>query len=216
MGQVGLVGAGDDEHLVGGRAPERAHDHDPLVGQQHPVAGRLLLGDGGAEHARVGAVGEALDLGVQLLGHERDAEQLTVRVLERGTRLPAVVDDGLGVADRGLFGVVLHAVADGGDHQAHLPVVEVGPAGPVVGAEHEHLVDAGARGLVEHRAEVVDGEVALALERRVEVRHDAHQPFAVAPVGLERRRRLLLVPGAERAAQVGCGRLDPRGEVARP
>src|SRR6476646_8426583 len=137
-------------------------------------------------------------------------------MIERGAGLAAVVHDRLGVPDGGLLGVVLHSVADGGDDETDLLVVEIGPAAAMVGAEHEHLVDAGAGGLVEDRAEVLDRPLALPLAGGVEVRHHPHAPVAAAAIGLEGRRRLLLVARTERAAQVGPWRVEGWSEVARP
>ena len=95
----------------------------------------LELGLGhGAEQARLAEAAEPALLLGDLAGHERDAEELAVRVLERGAGLAAGVDDGLRVADRGPPGVVLHAVADRGHGQPGVLVVEVGPAARVVRA----------------------------------------------------------------------------------
>ena len=101
---------------------------------------------------------------------------------ERRPGLAAVVDDRLGVADVGVAGVLLDAVAQRRHHQPGLLVVEVGPAAVVVGGQHEHLVGAAGPGLGEHRAEVLDGEGVVAGEGRVEVRDDPHEPVALGAV----------------------------------
>ena len=103
----------------------------------------LELGLG--HRAQQAGLAEAAEAGL-LLGdlarHERDAEELAVRVLERGACLSAGVDDRLRVANRGAARVVLHAIADGGHGEAGVLVVEIGPAAGVLRAEDEHLVDA--------------------------------------------------------------------------
>ena len=68
------MGPGDDQHLVGGGAPERADHHDPVVGVDDPVALDLLGVDGGAEQAAPGEPGEAGLLLGQLPGDEGHAE----------------------------------------------------------------------------------------------------------------------------------------------
>src|SRR5439155_7245615 len=69
----------------------------------------------------------------------------------------------------------------------------------------------------EHRPEVLDGERIVTEERGIQVGHHAHEPLAGRPVGLERRRRRLLVTGAERARTgVGLDGQHPRVERARP
>ena len=193
-------GARQHEHLVGRAAPERADDERPArrrARRRCPACSSASA----MVHSRHG-LAEAAEPGLllgDLAGHERDAEELAVRVLERGAGLPAGVDDRLRVAHRRAPGVVLHAVADRRHGQAGVLVVEVGPAAVVVGAEHEHLVHAAGRRLGEHRAEVLHAQRLVALEGREQVRHDPDEPGAARAVGLERRRGRLLVAGAERA-----------------
>ena len=143
--------------------------------------------------------GEARLLLGELAGDEGHAEQLPVRVLERGPGLPAGVDDRLGVAEVGLRRVLLQPVAQRRHDELHLFLAELAEGGVVLGGEDEDLVDAPGRGLGEHRAPVGHDEGLVPLEGGVEVRHHPDQPVAGRPVGLERRRRVLLVAGAERA-----------------
>ena len=209
------MGARHHEHLVGRAAPVRAHHEHPLVVDDHPVLRLALRLGHRAEQARLAEAAEAGLLLGDLAGHERDAEELPVRVVERCTRLPAGVHDRLGVAHGGAAGVVLHAIADRGHRQAGVLVVEVGPAVGVLGAEDQHLVDAAGRRLREHRTEVLDPQRFAALERREQVRHHPHEPGAARAVGLERRRRGLLVAGAERALprRVGLHRQLARDQL---
>ena len=62
--------------------------------------------------------------------------------------------------------MLLEAVAQARHHEAGLVVVEVGPLGAVLAAEHEHLVDAAGRRLGEHRAEVAAPSSARSPRRR--------------------------------------------------
>ena len=138
-------------------------------------------------------------------------------MLERGARLPAVVDDHQRVADDGVAAVVLHPVTDGGHDQGDLAVVQVGPRPLVVGGEHEHLVDAAGWGLGEHGAEHGQVQGLDPPEGRVLVGHHPDEPLAVPGVGLEGGREVVLVARAERAGAAGLG-LDgqeARGEVRR-
>ena len=164
---------------------------------RYPTA--LLRGGGGAEQAAAGEASEAALLVDELTGDEGDAEQLAVRVLDRRARLAARVHDDLAVAQPGGALVLLDPVADRRHHEVALVVVERAPGQVVVGREDEHLVDAARRRLGEHRAAVVDHEGLQALERGVAVGHHPDQPLALCPVGLERRRRRVLVSRAERA-----------------
>ena len=99
--EVGAVVAGHDEDLVGGPAPERA-EGDGLVGRlEDPVAEPLLGGRRRADQASAGEPGEAGLLLGELPRHERDPEQLAVRMGDGGAGLAAVVDDHLAVAQTG-------------------------------------------------------------------------------------------------------------------
>ena len=193
---------GHDEHLVGHGAPERADHDDPVVGVDHPLGRVLLRLDGRAQEARADEAGEAGLLLGELAGDEGHAEQLPVRVLERGSRLAAGVHDGLGVAEVGLRGVLLEAVAQRRHDQLDLLLAELPQGGVVLGGEDEDLVDAAGGGLGEDRAPVGHDEGLVALEGRVEVGHDPDEPAAGRAVGLEGGRRVLLVAGAERAGAI--------------
>ena len=170
--EVGSVGAGDDEHLIGGAAPERADHQDLLVGVDDPVADVLLGVDGGAQEAPTGEPGEAGLLLHQLAGDEGHPEQLTVGMLDRGAGFPAGVDDGLAVAQSGNLGVLPDPVADGPHHRAGLVVGQHGPRVLMVGGEDEYLVDSAGGGLGEHRSPIGDHERGVTFERRVLVRDD--------------------------------------------
>jgi hypothetical protein len=80
--QLRAVRAGDDEHLVGDRTPERADDHHPVVGVDDPVPDALFGVDRGAQEAAAGEAGEAGLLLGELARHEGHAEQLAVGMLE--------------------------------------------------------------------------------------------------------------------------------------
>ena len=134
-----------------------------------------------------------------------------MRVLERGARLAAGVHDGLGVAQVGLRGVLLQAVAQRRHDELDLLLAQLPQGGVVLGGEDEDLVDAAGGGLGEDRAPVGHDERLVALEGRVEVGHDPDQPATGRPVGLEGRRRVLLVAGAERA-----GAIEGLGHPGRP
>src|SRR3546814_4922925 len=56
------------------------------------------------------------------------------------------------------YTTLFRSVADRRHGQARVLVVEVGPAGVVVGREDEHLVHAAGRGLREHGPEVLRSE----------------------------------------------------------
>ena len=169
------------------------------------MVGGLLGLEGGAQQARALEAAEPGLLLGDLAGHEGHAEQLAVGMLEAGAGLAPVVHDHLRVADRGPPGVVLQAIADGRHGHRRLGVVEVGPAGAVLGREHEDLVDAAAVRLREHRAEVVHLQRLVAVEGRVAVGDDPHHPLALFAVGLQRWGRGFLVAGAEGAGPVGVG-----------
>ena len=99
----------------------------PVVGVHDPVVGGLFGLERRAQQARALEAAEPGLLLGDLARHERDAEQLAVRVLEAGPGLAAVVDDDLRVADLGAGRVGLHAVADRRHGHRRLGVVEVGP-----------------------------------------------------------------------------------------
>ncbi len=181
------------------------------------MASGALGVDGGAQEAGAAEASETGDLLHQLAGHERDAEQLAVRVLQAGAGGPAMVHDRLAVADARCVSVLLEAVAERRHGRAHLPIVEVGPALAVVGREHEHLVDARCRGAGEEWSEVFNEHGSGALEGRVAVGHDPQEPLAAVTVGLERRRQLFLVAGTERARprRVGLDLALAGGDVSR-
>ena len=183
--EMRVVLPGHDQHFVGDGAPEGADHHDPVVGVDHPFGRVLLRLDGGAQEAGPDEPGEAGLLLGQLAGDEGHAEQLAVRVLERGPRLAAGVHDGLGVAEVGLRGVLLEAVAQRRHHQLDLLLAQLPQGGVVLGGEDEDLVDAAGGGLREDRAAVGHHEGLVTLEGRVEVRHDPDQPAAGRAVGLE-------------------------------
>ena len=197
--EMRVVLPGHDEHFVGDGTPERADDHDPVVGVDHPFGRVLFCFDRRAQEARTDEPREARLLLGELPRNERHAEQLAVRVLEGGSCLPAGIHNGLGVAEVGLRGVLLEAVAQGRHHQLDLLLAELAEGGVVLGGEDEDLVDAAGGGLREDRAPVGDDERLVALEGRVEVGHDPDQPAAGGTVGLQGGRRVLLVAGAERA-----------------
>ena len=196
--QMGVVLPGHHEHLVGDGAPERAdHDHT-VVGVDHPLAGVLLRLDGGAQEARPDETGEASLLLGELPRDEGHAEQLAVGVLERGAGLTSRVDDGLGVAEVGLRGVLLEAVPQGRHHELDLLLAEHAQRGVVLGGEDQDLVDAAGRRLGEDRAPVGDDEGLVALEGRVEVGHHPDEPATARAVGLEGGWRVLLVARGRR------------------
>ncbi len=177
---------------------------------------QLRLG-GGAEKARLTEAPKPSFLIGDLARNERDAQQLAMGMLERRSRGPTGVDDRLCVADRRSPCMGLHAVADGGHGQARVLVVEVGPAAVVLGAEDEDLVHAAGGGLGEHGAEVLHPQRLVPLEGREQVRHHPHQPVPAGSVGLQRRRRGLLVARAEGALalRVRLHRPLPGDQLAR-
>ena len=210
-GQVGLVGERDHEHLERRTAPEGRHDDDPVVGVDDAMVGRQLGLRRRAQQARLAEPHEPGELLGQLARHERHAEQLAVGVGDRRAGLAPVVDDRLRVPHVQAPSVLLEPVPHRRHDQPGLRLVEVGPRCVVVGAEHEHLVDARGPRLGEDGAEVIDAQLAVAVEGGVPVRNDPDQPLALGSVALERRRRLLLVARAERA---GPGRSDLHVELA--
>ena len=76
---------------------------DVVVGEQHPLAVAELGLDRGAQDAAAFEAAEGALLFEHLAGHERQAEQLAVRVGDRRAGLAAVVDDRLRVANVGVL-----------------------------------------------------------------------------------------------------------------
>ena len=97
------------------------------------LAGRDLGLDRGAQHAAADEAGEGPLLVEHLARHERQAEQLPVRVRQRGAGLVPVVDDRLGVADVAGAGVVDEAALEGVHQVRRLTIVEIVQAAVVVG-----------------------------------------------------------------------------------
>jgi len=95
--------------------------------------------------------------------------------------------------------------------------VHVRPAPPVLGREHEHLVDPRCGCLGEDRAPVAHHEGVQPREGRIEVRHDPHGPLAALGVGHQGRRCAFLVARAERTGTGGVElhRKQPSGEGVR-
>ena len=117
----------------------------------------------------------------ELTRNEGHAEQLPVRVLERGPCLAAGVHDGLGVAEIGLRGVLLEAIAQGRHHQLDLLLAQLAERGVVLGREDEDLVDTAGGGLGEDRATVGDDERLVTLEGGVEIGNDGTSQLPVGP-----------------------------------
>ena len=215
--QVGLVAAGHQQQLERGAAPERGDAHHVVVGEHHAILGGDLGLDRGADDAAAGEAGEGALLVEDLAGHERQPEDLGVRVGERGAGLAAVVDDDLGVADLGGRGVGGEAALQDVHDLGRVHVGQLVDAAVVVRRVDEHLVDAAGVGGDVHRTEVVDDEAGGPVERRVQVREDAHLPVVTALDGVERHEGGILVARAERTGAPGIG-LDlrrPGSEVAR-
>ena len=97
--QVGAVNTGDDQEFVGDARPVGAEHDDVVVLVDDSLVHRLLGLDGGAQQAAGGESCESSLLFGELSGDEAHAEQLSVGVFDRGARLTAGVDDGLGVAE---------------------------------------------------------------------------------------------------------------------
>jgi len=131
--EMRVVFAGHDEHFVGDGTPERADDDDSVIGVDHPFGRVLFCFDRRAQEARTDEPREARLLLGELPRNERHAEQLTVRVLEGGARLPAGIHNGLGVAEVGLRGVLLEAVAQGRHHELDLLLAELSESCVVLG-----------------------------------------------------------------------------------
>ena len=83
----------------GRAAPVRSDDGDVVVGEDDAFVGGQFGLDGGAQQTAAGEAGEGALLVEDLAGDERQAEDLAVRMGDRGAGLPPVVDDRLGVAD---------------------------------------------------------------------------------------------------------------------
>ena len=100
-----------------------------------------------------------------------------------------------------------------GAHQLRgVVVVELVEPAVVVGRVDEHLVDAAGLGGDVHRAEVVDDEPVVAVERGVQVGDDPHPPAA-------RRRRRSRAPASVASSlpgQNGHGRSGSASICARP
>jgi hypothetical protein len=150
-----------------------------------------------------------------LARHERQPEELTVRVSERCAGFATVVDDGLRVTDVLARSVLLQTPTEHLHHLRRVVVGELVRATVVVGRVDEHLVDAAGVGLHVHRTEVVHGERLVAVERRVQVGDEAHPPVAAVVERLERGEGGLFVARAERARTIGLGLhlRRARGEV---
>ena len=171
----------------------------------HPLALAELGLERGAQDAAAFEAAEGALLFEHLARHERQAEQLAVRVGDRCAGLAAVVDDRLRVADVGCRRVLEEAALQHQHHLGGVGVADVVDAGVVVAGEHEDLVDAAGLGLDVHRPAVVHGERLVAVERRVQVGDHPHAPRAIVVDGLERRQGDLLVARAERARSAGVG-----------
>ena len=105
------------------------------------------------------------------------------------------------------------------EHQLFgLVVGEVLETAVVVAGEDQHLVDAARLGRHMDGTEVMHDETRLAVEGRISVGDHAHLPVPALVERLQRRQRVVLVPGAERARPHGIG-IDlahARREVTRP
>ena len=218
--EVALVGPGDDQQLVGRRRSRtgtrrpRGRPRTTLRWPASTSASRVV-------HSRQPPTKrpEAVLLLGQLLGHERDAEQLAVGVVERGARLAAVVDDGLRVADARRGGVVLDPVPQRG-HDQRRPGGRRGRPTRRRG-RGRGPAPRGCRWPApgEHRPEVADDQRLGARERGVAVGHHPDLP---------RRRRARRsrgraawpprCPGQNGHGPTGVGlhRQAARGEGRRP
>ena len=215
--EVQVVLAGDDQQLVRRAGPVGADGDHLVVGGDDALA-RIHLGlDSGAEDAAALEAAERPLLVEDLARHERQAEQLAVRVGQAGAGLTAVVDDGLGVAHVAAGGVLLQAALEEEHHVAGVFVRAFVGATVVVRGVDEHLVDATGLGLHVHRALVVHSERFVAVERRVQVGDDPHAPVAALVERFQGRQGGFLVAGAERARAVGLGLhlFQARREVRR-
>ena len=122
------------------------HD-DVVVGEHDPLAGGELGLDRGAEHAAAGEAGERPLLVEDLAGHERQAEDLAVRVGERRAGLAAVVDDRPACSGRRASAACsARRRCSARIELGGVRVVELVEPAVVVGREHEHLVDAAGLG----------------------------------------------------------------------
>ena len=213
--QMQVVLARDDQQFVGAAAPVGAQAHDVVVGEHDALAIGELGFDGGAQDARTLEAGKGALFFQNFARHERQAEQLTVRVGQRGTGLATVVDDGLGVADVRRLGVVDETTLQRLHRLRRLVIVAEVDATVVIGRVHEDLVDAAGLGHHVHRAEVMNGKRIVAVEGGKEIGNNAKAPRATLVHLLECRQRGFFVTGAERArtARVGLDLRGARGKV---
>jgi hypothetical protein len=77
----------------------------------------------------------------ELSRHERDSEELTVRVLHRCTGRAPVIDDYLGVSYDLRVGVSVHSISNRRHDYGELSIVEVGPTGCVILGEDQDFMD---------------------------------------------------------------------------
>ena len=96
--KVGIVCPRDHEHLVGRACPVRGVEHSVVGRIDDPVSGSLLIGTRGTEQTAARESREASLLVDEFSRDEWNAEELTVRVLDRGAGVGSGVDDRLGVA----------------------------------------------------------------------------------------------------------------------
>ena len=199
------------EQQVERRAPGvRRHQHGLVVDRDDPLAPAHLLLHVVAEqvpaHRAHGVGAEALTLAGDRGGDEVQRVQLRVRVRERGSGLPALVDDQVlagGVRVRS------HALAPGVDGEEHLLGRQRREVRDRLGRVDDHLVPAG-RGLG-------GGEVRVGVAlRRLRLGVSAGYLFATRgpATGCRRcraRRRLILVAGGER---VRAGSIGASGGTA--
>ncbi len=139
-------------------------------------------------------------------------------MLDGGAGLPSGVDDGLAVAEPGDLRVLLDPFAEGVHDRRRLLVGQHRPRVLVARRQHHDLVGTTGGGLGEDRPAVGHDEGSVPLEGRIEVGHHPHDPGALRPHRLERRRHLFLVARAEGTGPGGVrldGR-DPRSEGLRP
>jgi hypothetical protein len=168
-----------EHELVGKARAVGDHQHGLVVDRDDALVELDLLLDEVLEQVpahrplRVGA--EALALARDGGGDEVERVDLRVGVGQRGAGLAALVDDHVDVG--GVRGVCAHALAPDADGGAHLVDLELGERVDRLRRVDDDLVAAPRR---RGREQVALGErrrrLALLVERRVEVRHDAHGP----------------------------------------
>ncbi len=107
-------------------------------------------------------------------GHERQAEDLAVRMGDRGPGFASVVDDHLGVADERQRCVLGEAPLQDEHQLGGVLVVELVEAAVVIAVVDEHFVNAARLGLDVDRPQVVHRERIFAVERGISVRDDPH------------------------------------------